>query len=173
MLEILGIVFGYGLFYFVMLAGILIIPFGLPGQFAIPTAVLGFILISGTNTLGWWVFFAVLGIAVLAEIIEAIAGFLGASSAKASIWSSFGALGGGIIGAVGGTMVIPIAGSLIGALAGTFAGAYVVEYYRTHLIRNAHKVAKGALIGRIVGSITKIVLAVIMVVLITILLYSG
>ena len=120
--------------------------------------------------IGWWGFFVVLWIAILGEIIEAIAGFLGASSAKASIWSSFGALGGGIAGAIIGTMAVPIVGSLIGALVGTFGGAYAVEYSRTRLTENAHKVAKGALIGRIVGSITKMVLAVIMIALITVLL---
>jgi len=163
---------GYALFYLFMLGGIAVIPLGLPGQFAVPTAVLIFILVAGADTLPWWVFFVVLGLAILAELIEAIAGFLGAGKAKGSLWSAFSAFFGGLIGALIGTAVLPLVGSILGALAGTFVAAYAVEFYLTKTQQSAHKVAKGALIGRIIGSFTKVILGVIMVVLITVIIFG-
>jgi hypothetical protein len=166
-LQTTGIVLLYCLLYVIMLASVLIIPLGIPGQFAIVVAALAVTLIAGTETISLWVVALLLGMAILAEVIEALAGFLGASKAKGSIWSSFGALGGGIIGAIIGSLILPIIGSLIGALLGTFCGAYAVEYYRTRAIKGATHVAKGALIGRIVGSIVKVFFALAMIVIVT------
>lgn len=169
MTEILqntGVILGYCLLYLSMLVGVVIIPLGVPGQFLIVVAALVFSLLL-PHALSLWIVVVLLAIAILAELLEAVAGFLGASKAKGSIWSSFGALMGGIAGAIVGSFFLPIIGSLIGALAGTFAGAYAVEYYRTRAMTNATHVAKGALIGRIVGSIIKVFLSLVMIVIVT------
>ena len=162
-----GLVVGYCLFYLVMLAGVAIIPLGVPGQFLIVVAALAWCLVL-PEALSLWIVAILLGIAILAELLEAVAGFLGASKARGSIWSSFGALLGGIAGAIVGSLFLPVIGSLIGALVGTFAGAYAVEYYRTRAMTSATHVAKGALIGRIVGSIIKVFLSLVMIVIVTV-----
>ncbi|MBS3762127.1 MAG: DUF456 domain-containing protein [Candidatus Brocadiia bacterium] len=166
-LETTGAVFGYIVFYLVMLAGMIIIPLGIPGQFIIAFAALGGTLIAGKDALPWWIVLTLFGLAVLAEIIEAIAGMLGASKAKGSFWSSIGAMLGGIIGAVVGSAVLPLIGTLLGAFVGTFAGAYALEYHRTRTVKASATVAKGALIGRIIGSITKVFIALVMIALVT------
>ena len=167
MLETLASVVGYSVFYLAMLAGVLVIPFGIPGQFLIVAAALAFALVAGSNTLSLWVVLVLLGIALLAEIIEAIAGFMGARGAKGSVRSSFAAAIGGILGALAGSLIAPVLGSLLGAFAGTFAGAYTVEYRRSRTSKGAAAVARGALTGRVVGSITKVFLALIMMAIVT------
>ena len=166
-LQTSGTVLAYCLLYLAMFAGVIIIPFGIPGQFIIVVAALVVMLIAGTEVMSIGMVALLLGLGILAEVIEGAAGFMGASKAKGSIWSSFGALAGGIVGAVVGSLILPIIGSLIGALVGTFVGAYAVEYYRTRTMTNATNVAKGALIGRIVGSIVKVFFAVTMIIIVT------
>lgn len=165
--QILGTSLAYIVFYLTMLAGVIIIPFGVPGEFLIVIAALVWWLVTGGHAISLWVVAVLLGIGIIAELIEAGAGFLGASHAEGSIWSSFGAIAGGILGAILGSFILPVVGSILGALLGTFAGAYLVEYYRTRTFATATSVARGALIGRILGSIAKIFCAVIMIVIIT------
>ena len=166
-LKLITEISGYIAFYFVMLVGVCLIPLGLPGQFLTALACLVFILIAGSSVLPWWAFGVILLMAILAEVLEAIAGTLGAGTAQGSIWSCFGALAGGLAGAIAGSMVLPIVGSVFGVLAGTFLGAYAIEYWRTKAVDGAGQVAKGALIGRILGSIIKIFLALAMMLVVT------
>ena len=162
----------YVVFYLIMLAGVVVIPLGIPGQFIVAGAALIFSLSTGWHRLPWWSVLILFGLACLAEIIEGIAGFLGAKQAKGSIWSSFGALGGGIVGAIVGSGFLPLIGTLVGALVGTFGGAYLVEYYRTQSHEGSGQVAKGALIGRIVGSVSKVLISLVMIVIVTFLLLT-
>jgi len=168
LLQNLALAILYCLFYVVMLASVVIIPFGLPGQFVIAAAALVFTLVVGAETLSWSVVLCLFVVAVLAEIIESLAGFLGAGKARGSLLSCVGALVGGIVGAVLGTLATPVIGTLVGALSGAFIGAYLVEYHITRARGQAARVAKGALVGRILGSIAKIFLAVSMIAAVTV-----
>jgi len=172
-LQLIGEIFGYAAFYLAILAGVCLIPLGLPGQFLIVIACLIFILVAGSQTLTWWMFGIILFLAVFAEVLEALAGGLGAGKAKGSKWSFFGALAGGLAGAILGSLVFPIIGSVLGVLAGTFLGAYAVEYWRTKATHGSIEVAKGALAGRILGTVIKVVIALAMIVLITFSLLVG
>ena len=167
-----GLVVVYFLLYLVMLAGVAIIPFGVPGQFIIAAAAVAFALIAGSQVISWWTVLAVLGLAILAEIMEATAGFFGASQAEGSFWSSVGAIVGGFAGAILGSMVFPLVGSLLGAFVGTFAGAFVVEYSQTQAVARSGQVAKGALIGRIIASVLKVFMATVMIAVITAALFG-
>ncbi len=168
LLQTSGAVAGIALLYLVMLAGTLAIPLGVPGQFAIVIGVLIFNLVAGGGIVSWPVFFGLLGLAVLAEVLEALAGFLGAAKAQGSLWSSFGALVGGMAGALIGTLIAPLVGSLLGAFAGTFAGAFSIEYYHTQHSGTSARVAQGALLGRVLGSVCKTVIASVMIVIVTV-----
>ncbi len=152
--------------YVVMFAGVLIIPFGIPGQFVVVAAA-GVLALAGGGLISWWVVLGLLALAVLAEVLEGMAGFVGAGRAKGSFWSAVGAVAGGLVGAVLGSFVLPIVGSLIGAFVGTFAGAFLVEYGRTRRARPSGHVARGALIGRVVGSLTKVFIGLAMIAIVT------
>jgi uncharacterized protein YqgC (DUF456 family) len=162
-----GLVLGTILLYGAMVAGFLVIPLGIPGQLLIVLAALLFTLAAGSAHLPWWVTITLLILAVLAELLEGVFGFLGAKQAKGSVWSALGGIVGGIVGAILGSAVAPILGSLAGAFAGTFAGAFAVEYYRTTHAADARAVAKGALIGRVAGSLVKLVVAGLMIAIVT------
>ena len=162
-----GMIALYIVLYVVMLAGVAIIPFGVPGQFLIAGVAGIFALVAGPQVLSWWTVLGVLGLAVLAELMEATAGFLGASQAEGSFWSSVGAVIGGLAGAIVGSMFFPLVGSLLGAFVGTFSGAFAVEYSRTRALTQSGQVARGALIGRIIASVLKVFMATVMIAVIT------
>ena len=165
MLTILSI-FGYILLYLVMLAGIVVIPLGIPGEFAILAAVIVLMLFTGTSQVSWLTLVILVCLCLLAELIEAVTGFAGAKY-KGSLWSAFGALVGGLIGTVIGAAFGLIIGALIGALVGTFAGAFLIEYHITRHSGGAACVATHALIGRMIGSAVKVAIATVMLVLVT------
>ena len=167
-----GLIAAYILLYLVMLVGVAIIPFGVPGQFIIVGAGVAFVLIAGPQVISWWTVLGVLGLAVLAEVMEATAGFFGASQAEGSFWSSVGAVIGGLAGAIIGSMILPLVGSLLGAFVGTFLGAFAVEYSRTQAFAKSGQVAKGALIGRIIASVLKVFMATVMIAVITAALFG-
>jgi len=167
-----GLVAVYCLLYLVMLAGVAIIPFGVPGQFIIVAAAAAFALIAGSQVVSWWTVLGVLGLAILAEIMEATAGYFGASQAEGSFWSSVGAVIGGVGGAILGSMVLPLIGSLLGAFMGTFLGAFAIEYSQTRAVAQSGQVAKGALIGRIIASVLKVFMATVMIAVITAALFA-
>jgi len=167
MLATAGLILATTLLYLAMVAGLLVIPLGIPGQFLIAAAAALFTLVAGTEVLPWWVAITLLCLAVLAEVGEAVAGFLGAKRAKGSVCGAVGGMAGGIVGAILGSAVAPILGSIAGALAGTFGGAFGVEYYRTRHAGGAQAVAKGALIGRLAGSLIKLVTGAVMIAVVT------
>ncbi|NCO57901.1 MAG: hypothetical protein COW73_06690 [Nitrospirae bacterium CG18_big_fil_WC_8_21_14_2_50_70_55] len=167
MLSSTALILATALLYLIMVAGLLIIPLGLPGQFLIAAAAALFTLVMGAEVLPWWVAITLLGLAVGAEVGEAMAGLLGAKGARGSVWGAVGAMAGGLAGAILGSAVAPLLGSVAGGLAGTFAGAFAVEYARGRRMAGAHAVAKGALLGRLAGSLLKLVTGGVMIALVT------
>ncbi len=118
---------------------------------------------DGSNaTFALWTFAAVLGIALVGEILEFMAGAAGAKRGGASKRGIWGALIGGIVGAIAGTPLIPIpvVGSILGAAIGAAIGAIVGEMSITGLsvgsFRKSLKPATGAAAGRVAGTIAKL-----------------
>ena len=72
-LQTIGQIGGVILLYFVMLTGVVIIPLGVPGEFLIVAATLVFILVAGSQVISWWVLVGILVLAIVAEILEAVA----------------------------------------------------------------------------------------------------
>jgi uncharacterized protein YqgC (DUF456 family) len=114
------------------------------------------------QTFSWWLLGAAVIILILGEILEFIAGALGARQAGSSRRGAWGALGGGVAGAILGVFIpIPIVGSLIGAVIGTFAGAIIAEMTTDGAtVRGSLKPATGATIGRILGTLAKMPIAI-------------
>ncbi len=161
-LEILGHI----LFWIVMLGGILLIPFGLPGTF---------VIVANALILGWLTDFAevtwkflglLLLIAVVMEVIEFFIGAATAGKYGASKLGMFGAIVGGFVGAIWGTGIVPLLGTLLGAFAGAFTGATLFEYINTKDFDKSLRVGFGAFLGTVGGKLTKIAVAVAMVVMV-------
>lgn len=149
----------YALLAVACVIGLVVNVVGLPGIWLIPLAAIVYKLLPWTGgAVGWWPIVAIVGIGVVAELAEFIAGAAGSAKAGGSKRGMFGAIVGGITGAIGGQVVIPVPllGAIIGAFIGSFAGTYLVEFAwvrRTHA--ESMDIGVGALKGRVVGVVVK------------------
>ncbi|MFQ5823334.1 MAG: DUF456 domain-containing protein [bacterium] len=161
-LEILGQI----IFWIVMISGIVIIPFGIPGTF---------IIVGNTLIYGWltnfaevtWKFIGILFlISVLAEVVEFFMGAAAAAKYGASKPGMFGAIVGGFFGAIWLTPMFPLIGTILGAFIGAFSGATLFEYFGSKDMQKSLRAGFGAFLGSVGGKLTKIAAAVAMVVMV-------
>src|SRR5881296_3659046 len=146
------------------LAGLVLVPLGLPGLWVMVAGVVGYGWLTDFRSVGVATIVAVVGLAFLGEIIEGWLGFRFARTFGGSRRSAWGALVGGIIGAVLGVPV-PIVGSVIGAFLGSFAGAALFEYSVSRTPDTAVRAGWGAVVGRATAAAAKIALGVVIAVL--------
>ena len=147
---------------------------GLPGNYAM-MAILplfgwltDFSWLSSRET-AWLV-----GALLTGEVIEALAGMLGASRARASRRTKWWTLGGGILGGIIGSAIIPVIGSLAGLLAGVFLAAFISVWQERRDSRRAREVAWSAAVAQLIGTVTKIVIAVgVWIYLVTVVLVAA
>ena len=144
----------------ILVLGLVMIPFGLPGTWIIAAAALGYqLLVPGSISI-----FTIIAVVVLALIGELLEFSLSAKYTQkygGSRRASWGAIIGGMVGAFMGVPV-PIVGSVIGAFAGAFIGAFVGEFSRAGEGGTATRVATGALIGRAIAAAMKIGIGIAM-----------
>ena len=168
--------FYYLLLCFVSLVGLLLVTIGIPGQF-----------LPGIVALICWLFgfdpnedlqatrgvevFILLGMAVVAEIVEFLSGLLGGKSVGSSRRGAIGAIVGGLFGGIFGNLVLPLIGGIFGILLGTGLGAYWGEKSALSRLNGAGlpeedhdghalKVGVASLIGRAIGLMAKISIAI-------------
>ena len=141
------------------LAGLLLIPFGLPGLWVILLGILSYGWLTDFRTLSAGLLALAIGLALLGEIVEAWIGFRFAERYGGSRRAGWGALVGGLIGAVVGVPV-PIIGSVIGGFVGAFAGAALFEYTRARQSDVAARAGWGAVLGRAVAAALKMAIGV-------------
>ena len=144
----------------VMLLGLVMIPFGMPGTLIIFFAALGYsLLVKGS--IGIFTLVCVGALLVLGEVIEWTLTARYTRKYGGSRRASWGAIIGGMIGAFMGVPV-PIVGSVLGAFAGAFVGAFVGEMTGGATGGTATRVATGALIGRAAAAAMKVGIGVAM-----------
>src|SRR5687768_2501881 len=111
--------------YFVLLAlvlitGLLLNLFALPGNWLMLLAMVGYTWVTGWQRYVSWVSLVVLlVVAIVGEVVEFLAAGAGAKKAGGTIWGTIGALVGGLVGgfALTGLVPIPILGTLVGLIA--------------------------------------------------------
>jgi uncharacterized protein YqgC (DUF456 family) len=130
---------------------------GLPGNWLMIGTALLLMWITDSAALSWWTIGAVIGVAVVGEIIELIAGASGSKKAGGTRWGAAGALGGGIGGALFGTVLIPVPviGTIAGAVIGAFAGSAALELMSGRPHAQALRAGRGAAVGHFIGTMTK------------------
>ena len=149
--------------------GVILVAFQMPGTW---------LILLATTLTAWWVGFGwdevritywtlmiLLGLAVLGEILEFVAGAAGASKAGASRRGVLGAIVGGVVGAIIGTIFlafIPILGTLIGAAIGAGVGSIGGDLWAGREWGHALLAGRGAAIGRFWGAVWKLGVAVVM-----------
>jgi uncharacterized protein YqgC (DUF456 family) len=142
----------FTLFFAVGLVG-LIAPV-LPG---VPLVAVGAVLaawLTGFERLGWLELAWVIGLAVLAQVIDYLAGLIGASrfgASRAGLWGS-------VIGALVGVVFFPPWGFLTGAL----VGAIVAELIAGRELIAAVRSGIGALLGTLGGVVAKLFIVIAM-----------
>jgi len=146
-----------------LVAGLVLIPFGLPGLWLMVLGVIGYGWLTGFHAVGAWIIVLVVGLAFVGEIVEWWLGFRFAIKYGGSRRAGWGALIGGIVGAVVGVPV-PVIGSVIGAFIGSFAGAALFEYTRERHAGVAVRAGWGAMLGRAVAAGAKIALGLVIAV---------
>lgn len=141
----------------VLLAGLLLIPFALPGTSVMIAAAIAFNVLVTPARLGAMTFVAIVALAVLGEVLEIA--FMSKYTRRygGSKRAAWGAVAGGLLGALLGVPV-PIVGSILGAFAGAFAGAYALEAVGSRKHQQAARAATGAVIGRAVAAGAKVVI---------------
>lgn len=138
------------LFYLIALAGI-ILPV-LPGT---PIAALGALIagwMTGFERLGLTPLLLVGGLALLAQLVDLGASYLGArvyGASRPGLW-------GGVIGSLAGLLFFPPFGFLIGAL----GGAVLAELLSGRPLNEAVRAGVGALLGSLGGVVAKILILV-------------
>lgn len=136
-------------------AGLLLVPLGLPGLWLMVLGVVGYGALTGFRSAGPVTIGLAIGLALVGEILETWLGFRFAKRFGGSSRSGWGALVGGLIGAVVGVPV-PIIGSVIGAFIGSFLGAVVFEYTVSQRGTIAVSAGWGAVLGRAAAAAIKI-----------------
>jgi uncharacterized protein len=145
------------------IAGLLLIPFGLPGLWVIVLGVVGYGWITDFRSIGMGVMILSIALAFLGEVIESWLGFRFARRYGGSSRAGWGALIGGLIGAIVG-VPLPLIGSVIGGFIGAFVGAALFEYTRARHYETAAKAGWGAVLGRAAAAAAKIALGVVIAV---------
>jgi len=146
-----------------LVAGLVLVPFGLPGLWMMVLGVIGYGWLTGFHAVGAWIIALVVGLAFVGEIVEWWLGFRFAAKYGGSRRAGWGALIGGIVGAIVGVPV-PVIGSVIGAFIGSFAGAALFEYTRERHAGVAVRAGWGAMLGRAVAAGAKIALGLVIAV---------
>jgi uncharacterized protein YqgC (DUF456 family) len=146
------------------LAGLAMIPLGLPGLWVMVGGILAYGWLTSFRSVGVVMIAIVLGIAFLGEIIDNWLGFRYAKRYGGSTRSGWGALVGGLIGAIIG-VPIAVIGSVIGAFLGSFIGAALFEYSYSRHTGVAARAGWGAVMGRIAAAAVKIALGVVIAII--------
>ncbi|MGH7648517.1 MAG: DUF456 family protein [Gemmatimonadaceae bacterium] len=139
----------------VLVAGLIMLPLGLPGLWVMAGAVLLDAAVVPSHVVSLKLGIAVTVVAGLAELVElALAGRF-ARRYGGSRRAGWGAIIGSLVGAFVGVPV-PIIGSMVGAFVGAFAGAFLAEVSRRTEVVGAARVATGAMLGRIAATAMKV-----------------
>lgn len=151
----------------VLVGGLFVNIIGLPGNWVMILAVVGYGWATDWVYTGWWTMGSLLVLALLAEVVEFIAGGAGAASAGGTKRGVVGAIVGGMLGGLFLTFLlpVPIFGTIVGACAGAFLGAMTVEYAIEPDMNRSMLIGWGAAKGRLWGILSKLLFGCVMLVL--------
>lgn len=144
-------------------AGILLVPLGMPGTFVILAGAVVYNLICGAMVFSLAVLALLLGLAIVGEVLEYVLGMRMATKRGASRYAAFGGIAGGIVGAFAGVPVFLI-GPVIGLFAGVFIGAFLVELAVKKDAAASLRSATGAFYGRMGAVLVKTLVGCAMVI---------
>lgn len=163
--AILGEWMGWGIFFLVIFIGIILNFLGLFGNWLFLLAIGTVAALSGFEHFGIITLVILLALAIIGEVVEALASGVGAAKFGGGKGAMAASVIGCILGAIIGTPLIPIPliGTLIGACIGAFAGATFYEHkHQEKELEDAMKVGFGAALGKVGGLFAKSFIGFIM-----------
>ncbi|MFW6011261.1 MAG: DUF456 domain-containing protein [Desulfosalsimonas sp.] len=146
------------------LAGLILIPLGMPGTFVILAGAGLYNLITWSMSISAVKLSVLLALALVGEILEYILGMKLAQRRGTSRPAVIGAIAGGIVGTFAGVPV-PVLGPVIGLFAGVFIGAFLVELVSEKNFSEAFHSAIAAFYGRIGAVFAKTLVGAAMILL--------
>jgi uncharacterized protein YqgC (DUF456 family) len=158
MIEVLALL----LLLICCLAGLVLIPLGLPGLWVMLIGLIGYGALTDFRTVGIGTMAIALALCFVGEVVESWVGFKYARKYGGSGRAGWGAVIGGLVGAFAG-IPIPIIGSIIGSFLGSFAGAAIFEFTKSP--ERAAGAGWGALVGRVIATALKTALGFIIALL--------
>ena len=147
---------------------------GLPGNWLIvvTAAIYAWLIADGSRAaLGWQAVALLVVLALLGELVEFLAGAMGAAKAggsrRGTVLAIVGSLVGGIVGLFVG-IPIPVIGSLVSAILfgglGAMVGAFLGESWKGRDFDTSIQIGKAAFIGRLLGTVGKQIVCTLMVI---------
>ena len=130
---------------------------------------------DAAGAIGWGVVLTLAILAVLGELLEALAGVFGAAKAggsrRGAALALLGSMVGGLVGMVVG-LPIPIIGPLVAAVLfasiGALLGAMLGERWKGRELGESWQVGQGAFWGRMLGTLAKVLIGSIMLVVVVV-----
>jgi uncharacterized protein YqgC (DUF456 family) len=144
------------LFYVYLFVAVALNIVGLPGNWVLVATALVVALIPNFGELTWTYFFIIVGLAVLAEVIESLLGLVVVAKKGGTRWGVIGSFLGGITGVIAGSAVAPPFGGVVLGFVGAFAGAVAGEYMREQRSEQAVRIGFWAFAGRSMAIMGKI-----------------
>lgn len=144
------------LFYIVLSAALLLNVAGLPGNWVLVAIGAVVLLIPAFGDLSWQWYLVVVGLAVLAEVIESLLGLVIVAGKGGTRWGVIGSFLGGLAGVIIGSAIAPPFGGVALGFVGAFAGAVAGEYMREQRSGQAVRVGFWAFVGRSLAMLGKI-----------------
>jgi uncharacterized protein len=153
-------------------AGWVLTLFAMPGNWLMVVAAVLYAWLmppEARTSLSWWYVAALLGLAILGEILEFVAAALGArrggGSKRGAILAMLLSIPGAMLGAVIGVPV-PVVGPIIGVVLfaglGALLGAMLGEQWKGKTMDESWQAGQGAFWGRVLGSLAKVAIASMM-----------
>jgi uncharacterized protein YqgC (DUF456 family) len=157
----------------VLLASWVLTLLGMPGNWLMVAATATYAYLTPAESaasIGWKVVAVLFVLAALGEIIELLAGAMGAAKAggskRGAVLALLGSIIGGIVGVIIG-MPIPLAGPILAALlfaaCGAMTGAIFGEIWAGRNLDASWQIGKAAFLGRLAGTLGKMLIGAVMV----------
>jgi uncharacterized protein YqgC (DUF456 family) len=142
-----------------LLAGVVMIPFTLPGTWLIVLASFLYSFVRDYDTADWKVVLILVILAALGEAIEFATGTLGPKKENVPTGAIVCSIVGGVIGVIVGVPVF-LVGAVLGLLIGTFLGALIYTLIKDGQVRVALRHAWAVLTSRVISIFAKTSIAV-------------
>lgn len=161
-MELVLAIAGWTVFGLAILVGLALNLLGLFGCWVILAAVGVAWLVTGFERFSLVSVLILAGLALLGEVLEAVAAGMGAARFGGGKGAMVAAVVGCILGGVLGSPVFPVLGTVLGACVGSFVGAALYEYIQME--RRAHEAAWtgfGAALGKVAGMLAKFMMGLL------------